>query len=234
MTEARETPSSEDQLYEHRGSVPLARPNAQGDVFRDVEIPGFEGEQPPAVMVIQHPCSMRAGAALRPRLTVVAVRKNAKFPADAWQGYSSAMPLPGLLEDGKNYLADFRDSGPVRSSSLARATRVAAMTNYVANILQQRLAFYHTRFTIDIPTLAETFEPISTELELQYEWVEAALDALSSSATEQDVLSTVEAAELDFAAYLDENDQARRKALQQAAKRADVRRQVRREVAKRY
>jgi hypothetical protein len=177
---------------------------------------------------------MRAGAKLRPRLTVVAVRKNAKFPAEAWQGYSSAMPLPNLLGDGANYLADFRDAGPVRSSGLPRATRVAAMTNYGAHVLQQRLAFYHTRFTIDIPTLAETFAPNATELELQYEWVEAALEALSPSATDEDVLTAIDTAERDFAAYLDENDRARRNALQQAAMRPDIRRQVRRELAKRY
>jgi hypothetical protein len=85
----------EEQLYETRGWVPLVRPAAQGNVFREVAIPGFEEEQPPAVMITQHPCSMRTGAVLRPRLTVAAVRKHAKFSNADWQGYASAGPAAG-------------------------------------------------------------------------------------------------------------------------------------------
>jgi len=91
--EAREKPSTEDELYEARGSVPLARPVAQGDVFRDIEIPGLE-QRPAAVMIIQHPCSMRAGAELRKRLTVAAVRCRQMIRDADWQGYAWAMLLP--------------------------------------------------------------------------------------------------------------------------------------------
>jgi hypothetical protein len=232
--ESRETPPGGDQLYEARGSVPLARPVMQGDVFCGVEIPGFDGEQPPAVMIAQHPCSMRAGAKLRARLAVTAVRKHARFSDKDWQGYAWAMLLPDLFENGDDYLADFRDIGSVRSAALRTPQRVAAMTNYGVHVLHQRQIYYQTRLTVDIPTLAETFDPIATELELQYEWVEAAVDASMSSESEQDAFDVITAAERDFAAYLDEDDRVRRNGLQQAANRADIRRQVRREIAKRY
>jgi hypothetical protein len=204
--ESRETPPSEDQLYEARGCVPLARPVAQGDIFREIAILGFEEEQPPAVMITQHPCSMRAGAVLHPRLTVAAVRKHAKFSDADWQGYAWAMLLPNLLGNGDDYLADFRDIGSIPSPALQRSRRVAAMTNYGVHVLHQRQIFYQTRFTVDIPTLAETFDPVATELELQYEWTEAAVQATFAPASDQHTLDVIAAAERDFATYLDEND----------------------------
>jgi len=132
--------------------------------------------------------------------------------------------------DSSDYLADFRDVASVASALLERSARIAALTNYGVHILHQRQIYYQTRFNVDIPTLAETFDPVATELELQYEWVEAAMDTASG----MDIPEVIAAAERDFAAYLDEDDRARRNALQQTAKRADIRRQVRREIMKRY
>lgn len=225
----RETPGTAAGLYEARGTVPLALPLLQGDVFREVLIPSFKDE-PVIAMITQHPCSMRAGAVLRARLTVATVRKRKTISERDWQGFGATMLLPDLLNDGDDYEADFSDIGVVPSSALSRSSRIAALTNYGVHVLQQRHVFYLTRFTIDVPTLAETFDPIATEMELQYEWVEAALDATP----EVDALSVIEKAEQEFTSYLDENNRQRRQQLQETANRADVRRQVRREISKRY
>jgi hypothetical protein len=229
----REVPLREEDLYEARGVVPLARPITQGDIFTGVDIPGFE-QQPPAVMIIQHPCSMRTGPVLRPRLTVAAVRPGGRIRDADWQGYVAAMLLPNMLGDGQDYQADFRDVGSVKTPDLKRSTRVVGLTNYGVHILHQRTIYYQTRFTIDVPTLAETFDPIATELELQYEWVEAAIDAALGAAPEEYTLEIITSAESEFGCYLDENDRARRNGLQKAASRADIRRLIRREIIKRY
>lgn len=229
----REMPPSEEDLYEARGAVPLARPITQGDIFQDVAIPGFD-QQPPAVMITQHPCSMRTGSVLRTRLTVASVRPGQKIKEGDWQGYAWAMLLPNMLGDGRDYYADFRDVGSVITLDLKRSVRIVGLTNYGVHVLHQRNIYYQTRFTIDLPTLAETFDPVATELELQYEWVEAAIGDALDAVSEEDTLRVIVSAESEFGNYLDENNRARRSGLQNPASRADIRRQVRREILKRY
>jgi hypothetical protein len=227
-----ETPSRADDLYEVRADVPLARPIMQGDVFREIIIPGLSDE-PTLALIIQHPCSMRAGARLRPRLTVVRVAQHpSRFQPTDWQRYINFMLLPELMSAGsEDYIADFREVGSVSSNDLTRDRRIAALSNYGINILHQRHIFYATRFRVDVPTLAEAFVAIATETELQYEWVEAACDAVPDNA---DSLKAIEEAESAFDGYLNENNRERRDKLQQAATRADVRREVRREISNRY
>jgi hypothetical protein len=228
----RETPSRADDLYEARVDVPLARPIMQGDVFREIIIPGLSDE-PSLALIIQHPCSMRAGVRLRPRLTVARVAQHtSRFQPADWQGYINFMPLPELGGVGsEDYIADFRDVGSVSSSDLTRDKRIAALSNYGINILHQRHILYSTRFSVDVPTLADAFVAIATETELQYEWVEAACDAAPDS---PDLLKTIDEAESAFDDYLNENNRERRHKLQEAATRADVRREVRREINSRY
>lgn len=227
----REAPSSPEQLYEDVGDALMARPLLQGDVFRDVVVPGFDQDEG-IVMITQHPCSMRAGASLRKRLTVAVVRRrNMPVTASQWQGYGSAMLLPNLLGDGADYEADFRDTGVVLSESLHRIRRLAALTNYGVSVLQQRLVFYLTRLTVDLPTLADAFEDIAAETELQWEWTEAALSAAAKDADPEVVLGE---AEKLFAEYLDANGKERRRLLKQSETRVDIRRQIRREIGARY
>lgn len=147
--DGQETPPSEDDLYEARGLVPLACPIMQGDIFQHVPLPGFD-EQPPAVMIVQHPCSMRDGAKLRSRLTVAAVRPSAKIGKIHWNGYAWAIPLPNMLGDGADFLGDFRDVGSISSEELTRSRRVAALTSYGVHLLHRRMIFYQTRLSIDI------------------------------------------------------------------------------------
>jgi len=228
-----ETPPDPDGIYDARGEVPLARPITQGDVFRGVDIPGFD-ESVPAVIITQHPCSMRAGSRLRERIMVSAVRPRQTIHSKDWQGNASAMLLPNLLEDSKDYQADFRDSGSVKTIELSRASRIASLTNYGVQVLHQRNIYYHTRLTVDIKTLAETYDPIATEIELQYDWVESALNSKDDVALSDETLKAISVAEKEFGDYLDANDSALRKGLQNSISRADVRRQVRREMMNRY
>jgi hypothetical protein len=227
----REVPSSPEQLYEDVGDALIARPLLQGDVFHDVVVPGF-GQDGDIVMITQHPCSMRAGASLRKRLTVAIVRRRkAPVTASQWQGHGSVMLLPNLFGGGVDYEADFRDTGAVLSENLHRSQRLAALTNYGVCVLQQRLVFYLTRLTVDLTTLADAFEDIAAETELQWEWAEAALSAAAKDADTEVVLDE---AGRKFAEYLDENGRERRLLLTQPETRVDIRRQVRREMGSRY
>jgi hypothetical protein len=149
----REAPGSADEIYAATNGVPPARPILQGDIFRDVMIPGFDRHH--SAMIIQHPCSMRMGAKLRPRLTMAIVRSRAaRINAKDWQGNGAVMLLPDLYGDGAGYEADFRDSGTVASSTLERSMRVAALSEYGIHVLQQRLVHYMTRLTARLSPVA--------------------------------------------------------------------------------
>lgn len=229
MVDEREAPEDAAGLYEARGDVPWARPIMQGDVFTNVELPGFDGKHD--VMITQHPCSMRQGAALRERLSVALAHGSGTINKKDWQGHASEMLLPDVDGAGSDARVDFREAGVVPSAALTRAARTVALSNYGVHVLQQRLVFYQTRLTIDVPTLSETFDPIGTETELQWEWVEAALAAAPEG---DDAAGIVADAEMSFTAYLDENDRERRTRLQESVYRADVRRQVRNEIRSRF
>jgi hypothetical protein len=144
------------------------------------------------------------------------------------------MLLPGLPNNATDYYSDFRDSGSVKTVELKRESRIAALTNYGVQVLHQRSIYYHTRLIVDMKTLAETYDPIATELELQYDWVDTALQSKRDVTLSDDTLEAISEAEKDFGEYLDANERALRNGLQDAVTRADIRRQVRREIMRRY
>lgn len=91
---------SADDLYAEAVEVPWSRPLMQGDVFRDVVLPGL-GDEPRLVQIVMHPCVMRTNrGALRDRLTVAPVEPSSQRVDDAmWERHLRIMPLPNLLDD---------------------------------------------------------------------------------------------------------------------------------------
>jgi hypothetical protein len=65
-------PIEQDALYNERTDVSRARPLLQGDVFASVVLPGL-GEVAMKVQIVAHPCAMRRGTDLAPRVTVAPV-----------------------------------------------------------------------------------------------------------------------------------------------------------------
>lgn len=53
-----------------------ARPINQGDVYRGITLPGFPAGDHHIVILTTHPCSLRAGARLKPRLQAAPVRRG--------------------------------------------------------------------------------------------------------------------------------------------------------------
>ncbi len=209
-------PENEEDLYLYRGDEgTVARPHMQGDVF-------FGGMwAPEAVMLITHPCSMRAGANLREQLAVVEIVDYQRLPAGRWaDGHFDLSPLPGLPVTSEHPAASFRHIQTVPSGELALDRRVASLSELGVQLLQQRFVHHLTRVIVDLPTLYEHSSPVLTEAELQEEWVEAALDRGVAQAE----------AEGAFQAFLGHGEGSLRDALSNANTRGQVRRAVRKRI----
>lgn len=167
-----EAPAREDDLYHSRGEEVLpTRPLLTGDVLADVEIPGLDDGRGLAI-VLTHPCSMRSdGVHLQDRIFVARVVEHAIVPASQWNGHYPKMPLQGLI-DGASYAALFDSAGLVRSELFVEIERVACLSEFGVNLLQQRLIFHLTRFVAPTFKLHESCVGVFREIELHEEWAE--------------------------------------------------------------
>lgn len=134
-----ETFQKPGDLYLARGEeVNPLRPLFTGDVVADVAIPGVQDGGMAAV--VAHPCSMRGkDAQLEPRVLVAAVAESGKIGRAAWAGgHFGLMPLPDLVDAGKLWVARLDDIGKALTEQLVAGTRVACLTPFSVNLLQQR------------------------------------------------------------------------------------------------
>jgi hypothetical protein len=163
-----------ESLYLARaGEVSDFRPLFTGDVIRGPAIPGVLPAE--AVMVIAHPCSMRAGPQLSEHVLAAAVRPHQAEPSVRWtQGFINRMPLPDLNgDDGKFYVAWLEQIGLVPTTDLQQWSRIACLSTIGVNILQQRLIYYLTRWEVGTSLLWEAFSHTYEESDLLEEWAEA-------------------------------------------------------------
>ena len=236
-----EVPSSPESLYVHRGSdIPLTRPVFQGDVFTRLQIPGIDDGADAAdslIMLIGHPCSMRAGPALRKRLQAVRVSPYELLADSGWRsGHLRVMPLPDLRPASTgtaHYAARFEDIGVVASADLDASLRIAVLSDVGVRILQQRLIAYYTRYdAVDVATLDEASRPAMEEVDLLEEWNEAFCGDLAGD--ELTARLTAEAAEFDaFIRNPDNDGRTVQQMLTEPQNRAAGRRRVRTEIARR-
>jgi hypothetical protein len=196
-------------LYDYRGlpttedGAPLWLPHNQGDVFEGVEIPGIDDPTGEGLcMLFMHPCTMRAGAILRDKVTVLSVRRqqNRGLNRDMarWSKMFKVMPLPLLRNDNDiAYAADFMSVGTVSSTALGRATRRAVLSRTGRLVMQQRVIHHFSRYAPSLDVLEAATRAVETEIELQANWCEAACE-VKGDETE----STIRAAEESFDSYL--------------------------------
>jgi hypothetical protein len=201
-----------DALYDERADVSWARPLLQGDVFDNVVLPGF-GDEPMKVQIVNHPCSMRT-APVHPHARIAGQK--------AWDGNMRLMPLPELA-DGQNYATRFVDVTAAPVELLTRAARIASLTNVGIYVLQQRLVKHYTRIEPELELLRKKSSPVLVEAELQQDWVE---EVLSDEELADD--DAVDAESQAYDNWMSEDDQARRKLLQQEVNHTDMRKQARR------
>lgn len=226
MTEATlESPDSASDLFlaAEISDVEARRPILTGDVFAGVQIPGLE--TPSLAIVITHPCSMRRdGVRLADRLLMAEVREHQHIPLAAWStGHYRVMPLPGLA--GRDtYAASFDEIGLVKSSVLVELERVAVLTPFGINLLQQRLIWYLTRFLAPTHLLNESCAAVFEEADLCEEWVVSRSEHHGS----------LDEANAEFHSWIREADSAghtRQEGLIDPQRRAGIRRAMREALA---
>ncbi|MFK4084009.1 hypothetical protein ACI2LF_07870 [Kribbella sp. NPDC020789] len=229
---AMEAPEDPARLYDDVGEVSPALPIMQGDIFRGVELPGIDSAAE-LVQIVMHPCSMRgAGGRLHPRITVAPIRPIDPITSQTWKTSGRYMPLPGLLDDDDSVDlgTHFIEITSAPAEAFGWSNRVAALSRAGVLILQQRLIWFHSRFIVPTRLLYRQSSPVLTELELQGDWVDAALNAQPS----EDCTKIIDEATSVFQSWLDEDKKSRRKRLQEDAQHADLRSETRKEIALRY
>jgi len=168
-----------DALYDERADVSRARPLLQGDVFDDVVLPGF-GEEPRRVQIVAHPCAMRTGATLTPRITVAPVEPvepvepHQLVTGRGWQRNPRVMPLAELVE-GEHFATKFVDVTACPAELLTRDRRIATLSHQGIYVLQQRLIKHYTRTEMALEVLRSESAPVLTEAVLLWDWLERVL-----------------------------------------------------------
>jgi hypothetical protein len=147
-----------EALYDERGNVSWARPLLQGDVFDGIVLPGF-GDQPMKVQIINHPCAMRTGANLAPRITVAPVEPHPQVIGQrGWDGNLRVMPLSELIEE-KHFAAKLVDVTAAPAELLTRARRIATLSHQGIYVLQQRLIKHYTRVEMPLSCSGASLRP---------------------------------------------------------------------------
>lgn len=219
-------PASVDSLYLARGAdVEPFRPVLQGDVFRDIDIPGVDGNEDNMAMVVGHACSIRAGAHLRSHLLLARVRATPYLPLDKWpDGHFREMPLPELLGAGSHFATMFDECGRVPSNELIPERRLACLDRQGIVLLQQRVAFHHTRVAVGLGRLHEVSAGVLEEVDLLEDWL---VQFVPRGAADRQSLIRAEEEAFDVVLRYERDGRDLRKLLDDPSARATVRRAVR-------
>jgi len=219
-----ECPDDAEDLYlaATRDEVDTSRPVLTGDVFEDVAIPGVDGTG--LGIVLTHPCSMRTdGVTLARRLLMARVSASGKIPLKSWKtGHFKVMPLPLLM--GRHYSALFDEMGMVKSPILRATHRMACLTPFGINLLQQRFVWYLTRFLAPTHRLGEASEAVFEEVDLCAEWVSEATSAGGDP-------TAAEQAFHEWIRSSDESGSRRQDLLRERQRRAGLRQEMRRRIS---
>jgi hypothetical protein len=228
-------PKHEDELYLARGEeAGPYRPVLQGDVFGSIGIPGVETPHG-HVMIVGHPCSLRAGPVLKPRLQMIPVVPHDGLPFERWaDGHYGVFPLPNLELDGRHYAASFEETGMVSRDELTVGRRVACLTEPGILWFQQRYVHYLTRVAVQPIQLGEVSAPVLVEAELLEEWNCEFVKGRTEAGEDLDDALREEAAAFDeFIRSSAGNAESLQAQLRDPVRRSDVRRTVRHEIRRR-
>jgi hypothetical protein len=217
-----DTYNDSGELYRARGEdVNPNRPLFTGDVFDDVPVPGAQDDG--MVLILAHPCSFRGGkGSLADRVLVAAVRQIPKQGANAWKrGFLDEMPLPDL--DGPGFWAAyFEQAGRAATDEILAAKRLACLSEFGINMLQQRLTCHMTRVEVPTPQFNQAFSHTYEEADLLEDWT----DTLSQAGWSQ-----AEAAST-FENFIRSGEPSYQLKLLDAQQRSTVRRECKREASR--
>lgn len=199
MARALECPGGEgspdwDSLYRARGEeVVRHRPIFTGDVFEKATVQSIGETKTKTVIVLQHPCALRAdGVNLHSRLMVAELRNHKVIPPEEWEtGHYAKMPMPELISSvtsGKrNQAAFFDEPYLVGAEALVLDKRIACLSQNGVNLLLQRWVHHNSRVVVPTHTYQGQTSPSYEEADLIEEWCEGRLDGgveLQEAATE--------------------------------------------------
>ncbi len=91
--------------------------------------------------------------------------------------FSDRMPLTDLEDESSYWAAHLDKAGRARSSDLLETERLASLSAFGVNMLQQRLTYHLTRAEIPTRIFNEAFGHTYDEAELLEEWTDTLLDA---------------------------------------------------------
>lgn len=176
FVDSKPTPGS---LYRARADeVSPSRPVFTGDVFTGLPLPGKTGNtKNRSVIVIQHPCSMRAdGVNLSWQVLVAVVSNRRPLDEPDWQGNFNLFPLPDLIpastSASRNQAGDFDSLHVVSPEALGAATRIASLSPYGVNLLLQRWVHYSSRVIVPTLEFQNSTGASYEEADLIEEWCE--------------------------------------------------------------
>ncbi|WP_148059945.1 MULTISPECIES: hypothetical protein [unclassified Rathayibacter] len=209
-----QTPASLLDLYAARGEeVETHRPLFTGDVFDSAD---------ELVQVVQHPCALRRGPELLPRLLVVPVRPCSRPRSDWANADYKTMPLPALLGPAGHHEGLFAEPSVIESSVLVALPRVATLAPTGVDLLLQRFVHHSSRVIVPIDRLDEVTSGPFEEADLHAEWVEGRRTGPEEAALEFDTWIREE-----------EGGDTRQSRLDVPAFRSTIRRALRAELKKR-
>jgi hypothetical protein len=166
-----------EELYLARGEeVNPNRPLFTGDIVADVPVPGVQDGGP--AIVIAHPCSIRGSSgSLLDRTLMGAVARHHRVSRQQWgDGFFDRMPLPDLPHLG--YCVAWLDRiGRAETALITRSSRLACLSEFGINMLQQRLVCHLTRAEIATFQFHEAFAHTMIEADLLEEWNDSLIAA---------------------------------------------------------
>lgn len=159
-------------LYRARGNeVATQRPIFTGDVFFDVKVEDEESTR--NIIVLQHPCAIRKGVELTPKLLVAEVTTAAFLPPSQWvEKFFRQMPLAELIagDNPKHFAAFFDRHHLIKREDLEMNRRVATMSQRGVNLLMQRWVHHNSRMIVPTQEYQNVTSAQYDEADIIEEW----------------------------------------------------------------
>jgi len=177
MAHSLEAPRTDEapefsSLFRARGDEVVAqRPIFTGDIFFDVTVEG-EGSAK-NVIVLQHPCVIRRGIELTPKLLVAEVAPAPALLPSKWaDGHYRQLPLAELVPAGApgDFAAFFDRHHLVKRTNLSLDARVASMSQQGVNLMMQRWVHHNSRVIVPTQEYQPAISSQFDEADIIEEW----------------------------------------------------------------
>ncbi len=162
------------QPYDVDPEPPLYWPLGPGDVFDGIELGHLAEPFTGLVMVVGHPCSIRAGMKLQNDIPVAPIEKRG-LPTDKHPLPDRLFPLGKLVPPGatSQHMVNLSRTTTVPAADLVLSKRVATLSNAGIVALQQRVVSNAIRAKIPTGVIASHCRGPFIEVELWRDWREA-------------------------------------------------------------